>query len=94
MIDPILETSGPFLNECWTCGGAHDHETWLVVRFECACDLDKPYEWNLEHGKERREFARTLCQIGDCNLPANHAGSHRGSCGCINGCKAKDCPNL
>lgn len=43
---------------------------------------------------DRRAIPRTLCQVGDCNLYADHVGKHRGSCGCINGCKAKDCPNL
>lgn len=43
--------------------------------------------------KERRALQRTFCQIGDCNLADGHVGSHRGSCGCINGCQATDCPN-
>ena len=43
---------------------------------------------------DRRAIDRTLCGIGDCNLPAKHPGQHNGSCGCLNGCKAWNCPNI
>lgn len=43
---------------------------------------------------ERRQIDRTPCGVGDCKLPREHAGPHAGACGCINGCKAWDCPNL
>ncbi len=52
------------------------------------------WRFNVERIPDMRMRQRTLCGIGDCNLPEQHVGGHRGSCGCINGCKASDCPNV
>ncbi len=43
---------------------------------------------------ERRAVPRVKCDLGGCNLVPGHAGSHRGACGCLSGCKAWECPNL
>lgn len=45
-------------------------------------------------GADRRVLPRTLCGAGGCSLLPGHAGPHRGACGCANGCKAWECPNL
>ena len=43
---------------------------------------------------DRRALDRSPCGSGGCNLAPNHPLPHRGSCGCSNGCKAWECPNL
>ena len=43
---------------------------------------------------ERRELNRAQCGKGGCTLSPVHAGLHRGACGCLNGCKAWECPNV
>lgn len=43
---------------------------------------------------DRRAIPRTLCGAGGCTLAPSHPGTHRGACGCANGCKAWECPNL
>lgn len=42
---------------------------------------------------ERRTIDRTPCCAGGCPLPRDHAGAHRGTCGCASGCQALGCPN-
>ncbi len=44
--------------------------------------------------EERRELSRETCGANGCDLTPEHAGNHRAVCGCINGCKAVECPNL
>lgn len=43
---------------------------------------------------ERRAMDRIVCGQGGCSLPKSHQLPHRGACGCLNGCKAWECPNL
>lgn len=41
----------------------------------------------------RQYIQYTKCGQGGCPWPAGHVGVHAGACGCVDGCKAADCPN-
>ncbi len=93
------------MSACWTCQGhifGTEHEDAYEARpiFDCLCDFELPFSVNREIGKESRERAerrqldRTTCAEGGCDLPKYHVGTHRGACGCLNGCEAQECPNV
>ncbi len=44
--------------------------------------------------EERRAISRERCGKGACILAPEHPGSHSAACGCLNGCKAAECPNV
>lgn len=54
----------------------------VVWTFQCSSEMP-----------ERRAQSRATCGEGGCTLAPGHPGWHQSACGCLNGCKAWECPN-